>query len=628
MSQPTPDHQQEASHFTKLIIGAIGVVYGDIGTSPLYAFKESFLGAHFAADPAHVLNILSLIFWSVMITVTLKYVIIMMRADNKGEGGSLALLALASRYSHDRKWLAFVVPLLGIFAAALFYGDSIITPAISVLSAVEGLNVVSSQLGGYIIPLTLIILMFLFASQRLGTSEVGRLFGPIMCVWFVTIAAMGLVHIFNHPEVLTALNPIYAVNFFINDGTYAFLTMGSVVLAMTGAEALYADMGHFGKAPIRMAWTSLIFPSLMLNYFGQGAFVISNPEGVSNPFFMMAPSWFQWPLVGLATMATIIASQAVISGAFSVTQQAIQLGYLPRMSIVHTSENQIGQIYVPFINWSLLIFVCMLVIGFKTSSGLAHAYGVAVTGTMLIDTLLLGVVIFRFWKWKPVFAVPVMAVLLTVDLSYFLATSTKILHGGWFPLFLGLVVFIMLTTWKRGRAILHDKLRSESMPVDRFLAEVSDNFPHVEGTAVFMYNLDDGVPTSLLLNLRHNKILHDLNIFLHVSVLEKPYVAEEKRLEITPLGKSFYRVTVLYGFKDKIDVPADLMKRTIDGELLVHEDTTYFIGKETIIPTALPGMAIWREHLFAWISKNASSAADFYNLPSKRIMELGSRIDI
>ncbi|MCB1557935.1 MAG: potassium transporter Kup [Alphaproteobacteria bacterium] len=620
--------QAGKKHSMKLVVGAIGVVYGDIGTSPLYAFKESFLGAKFAADFAHILGVLSLIFWSVTITVTLKYILLMMRADNKGEGGSLSLFALASRFSHDTKWIAMAVPILGIFAAALFYGDSMITPAISIMSSVEGLQVAAPHLTPYVLPITILILAFLFSFQKLGTGNVGILFGPIMCIWFLTLSVLGIIHIIDNPYVLKAINPYYAFSFFMEDQLYAFLTLGSVVLAMTGAEALYADMGHFGKNPIRVAWGTLVFPALMINYFGQGAFILSTPEGLENPFFLMAPDWMSWPLLILATMATIIASQAVISGAFSVTQQAIQLGYLPRMSIIHTSDDQIGQIYIPFINWMLMFFVFLLVITFQSSSDLAHAYGVAVTGTMLIDTLLLGVVIFKMWRWKKPLAIATLATLLTVDTSFFLATATKIVHGGWFPLLLGTIIFILLTTWKRGRQLVLKKLKSESMPVDVFFRDYCENFTRVAGTAIYMYNLNDGIPVPLLLNLKHNKVLHETNYFLHVVIEEKSYVPEEDRIKVVNLGQDIHRITIRYGFMDEINVPKELEKEHIHGVKIDPMAVTYFIGRETVIPTNLPGMAIWREHLFSWMTKNASSAADFYNLPSKRVMEIGSRIDI
>lgn len=628
MTQPaSSDHTQSTTPF-KLLIGAIGVVFGDIGTSPLYAFKESFLGRTFVADQIHILNVLSLIFWSVTMVVTFKYVFLLMRADNKGEGGSLSLLALASRISHESHALKIILPLLGVFAAALFYGDSMITPAISILSATEGMSVISSDLTPLVMPLALTIIFFLFIVQRGGTTAVGKLFGPIMCLWFITIAALGVAQIWDNPTVLKALNPYYAYQFFYVEKWLAFLTLGAVVLALTGAEALYSDMGHFGIKPIRRAWLWLIFPSLMLNYFGQGAYVMGTPEGVENPFFMMAPTWMEWPLFILATLAAITASQAVITGAFSVTKQAVQLGYLPRVRIEHTSEGHMGQIYIPFVNWMIFVAVCLLVLGFKSSSNLAHAYGVAVTGTMLIDGILLTVVMFKLWKWAPLIAVPLTVTIITIDLAFFLATCTKIPYGGWFPIVFAMVIFVILTTWKTGRAIVARNTRRDMMDIDVFLDKICDNIPRVPGTAIFMSALEDGIPPSLLNNLRHNKILHERNILLHVTVEERPYVREEKKFEVHDLGHNFKRLTVRYGFKDQIDIPAEMAKTDLHGILINRDDTTYFLGKETIVPSPLPGMVKWREYLFAWISRNAMSAVEYYNLPSKRVMEIGSRIDI
>lgn len=627
MSSAPQNTTSDSKNLNKLIVGAIGVVYGDIGTSPLYAFKESFLGGAFQKDFTHILAILSLIFWSVTITVSIKYIMIMMRADNKGEGGSLSLFALANRFSHASKWAA-IVPALGIFAAALFYGDSMITPAISVLSALEGLQIAAPHLEHFILPLTLFILAILFAFQKFGTENVGKFFGPIMCVWFLLLAALGISNILDNPDVLKAINPYYAVSFFIHEPLYAFLTLGSVVLAMTGGEALYSDMGHFGKTPIRLAWTGLVFPALVLNYFGQGAFVQLHPEGLANPFFLMSPEWMRWPMLIMSTLATIIASQAVITGAFSVTKQAMALGYLPRMSVIHTSDDQIGQIYIPFINWMLLFFVSLLVVSFQTSSNLAHAYGVAVTGTMLIDTLLLSIVVAKMWQWKKIVAIPTLGFLLTVDCAFFLATSVKIPHGGWFPLVLGATIFFILMTWKKGRELVLDKIKTQTMPVDVFFRDYCDGFPRVSGTAIYMFNLSEGIPIPLLMNLKHNKILHERNLFLHVIVEEKSYVREEDRIRVVDLGQEFYRVIIRYGFMDAIDVPKELDNQQVLGFKIDPDDTTYFIGRETVIPTEIPGMAIWREHFFAWLSRNAGSIVDFYHLPSKRVMELGSRIDI
>ncbi len=627
MSSPQQDIN-ETRNLTRLIVGAIGVVFGDIGTSPLYAFKESFLTSKLDPNLPHVLSILSLIFWALTITVTVKYVAFIMRADNKGEGGSLALMALASRFSKNTVMSVTLIPILGIFAASLFYGDSVITPAISVLSAVEGLQVVAPALSHWILPITLTILAFLFAVQKMGTGGVGVFFGPITCLWFITLAVLGISNIIMNPDVLVAINPYYAINLFVNEPTQAFLLLGSVVLAITGAEALYADMGHFGRLPIRIAWIGLIFPSLMLNYFGQGAFIISHPEGVENPLFLMSPEWSHWPLLILATLATIIASQAVISGAFSVTKQAIHLGYLPRMSVIHTDDEQIGQIYIPFINWTLLFCVYLLVLSFQTSSNLAHAYGIAVTGTMVIDTILLGIVMSKMWNWRRRIMGPLLGIIFGVDLMFFLSTSVKIPHGGWFPLALGFILFILLVTWKRGRQLVLEKVRSSAMPIDVFFRDYCENFPRVEGTAIHMFNLSEGIPPALLLNLRHNKVLHERNIFLHIHVEEKSYVPEEDRVRVINLGHDFYRITIRYGFMDSINVPSELAKEHIHGLEFDPKDTTYFVGRETIIPTDLPGMAIWREHLFAWMSRNAASVVDYYKLPSKQVMELGSRIDI
>ncbi len=626
MSSHTPVN--ESGNLTKLMVGAIGVVFGDIGTSPLYAFKESFLTSKMEADTPHVLAILSLIFWSMTITVTLKYVTFIMRADNKGEGGSLALMALASRFSQNTLMSAMIIPVLGIFAAALFYGDSVITPAISVLSAVEGLQIVAPGLSHWVLPITLSILVGLFAVQKIGTGSVGQFFGPITCIWFLTLAVLGLSHIVTNPAVLMAINPWYAISMFMHEPIIAFLLLGSVVLAITGAEALYADMGHFGRRPIRLAWLYLIFPSLMLNYFGQGAFILAHPEGIENPLFLMAPGWMQWPLLILATLATIIASQAVISGAFSVTKQAIQLGYLPRMSIVHTDDEHIGQIYIPFINWMLLLFVGLLVLSFQSSSNLAHAYGIAVTGTMVIDTLLVGIVMSRMWNWHQRVTIPLVTLFLTLDLAFFLSTSTKIPHGGWFPIALGLLIFLLLTTWKRGRALVLNKIRELIMPTDIFFRDFCENFPKVSGTAIYLFNLNEGIPHALMLNLRHNKVLHERNIFLHVSIEEKSYVDEKDRIRIVNLGHDFYRMTLRYGFMDEVDVPLEIAKEHIHGLKIAMDEVSYFAGKETVVPTDLPGMALWREHLFAWMTRNAASIVDYYKLPSKQVMELGSRIDI
>jgi KUP system potassium uptake protein len=620
----TPKHKSAAA----LALGAIGVVFGDIGTSPLYAMKESFAGAHpLAPDEPHVLGVLSLIFWSIMLIVTAKYVAIIMRADNKGEGGSLAMLALATRLTHGSN-LTPIIVVIGIFAAALFYGDSMITPAISVLSAVEGLQVAAPGLDEYVVPLTLVILILLFAFQKNGTARVGALFGPVMLLWFITLTVLGVANIVHYPRVLLALNPYYAARFFFIDGWTAFLALGSVVLAVTGSEALYADMGHFGRMPIRLAWFFLVLPALVINYFGQGALIIQVPGAIQNPLFLMAPEWAGLPLVGLATVATVIASQAVITGAFSVTRQAIQLGYLPRMQIIHTSASEMGQIYLPFVNWMLATFVAFLVLGFKSSTHLAAAYGVAVTGTMIIDALLLSVVAALLWKWKPIVLGLVIGTFLFVDLSFFTANLTKIAHGGWFPLAIGLVIFLILTTWKRGRALLWERVSKDSLELETFLNAVSDRVPRVPGTAIFMTGTATGTPGSLLHNLKHNKVLHEQVVVLTVQFQEIPYMPEDQRFELTTLPKNFYRLLLRYGFMEEPNIPEALRRAEQKGLHCDPMQSSYFLSRETVIPSSKPGMAMWREHIFAWMSRSATSAMDFFNIPPNRVVELGTQVEI
>ncbi len=628
MSAAATDEQSKKKLFP-LVLGAIGVVYGDIGTSPLYAFKETFSEAHgLPLDSVHILDVLSLIFWTLTIVVTVKYILFILNADNKGEGGSFALQALASRFSEHSKLLLAGIPAIGIFAASLFYGDAMITPAISVLSAVEGLKIIDPFFERLVIPITLAILILLFSVQKFGTGIMGKFFGPVTLVWFLTMAGIGIDNIIDNPVVLKALNPFYVIEFFIKDTMLAFLTMGTVVLCVTGAEALYADMGHFGRKPIRMAWLYMVWPCLTLNYFGQGAFVMSDTTGIENPFYMMAPEWFRMPLVGLATAATIVASQSVLTGAFSLTKQAVQLGYIPRMQIIHTSEEEMGQVYVPFVNWSLLVFIFALVLGFKTSGNMAGAYGVAVTGTMLMSTILFAVIIFKMWKWHWIYAAPFLAVILTIDTTFFLSTSLKIPHGGWFPLSLGLVMLLVLTTWKNGKALVLKQLQKDMMPTEVFFQDFVPRAIRVPGTAIFMTRVQEGIPVPLLHNIRHNKILHERNIFLHVCVEEKSFVKPEKRFHIVDLGQGFFRIFMHYGFKDVIDVPKELFANAEHGFDFNMHDTNFFIGRETVIPTKIPGMALWREHLFSWMSRNATSAADFYRLPSRRVLELGSRVDI
>ena len=619
----------------KLAVGAIGIVFGDIGTSPIYAFRETFAGHHpLTPDAAHIFGVLSLIFWSMMIVVTLKYVTIIMRADNQGEGGSLALLALINRSTSDkRRWTAGIV-LLGVFATALFYGDSMITPATTVLGAVEGLAIVEPGTQPYVIPIAVMILIGLFMIQGRGTAKVGALFGPIMLVYFLTISVLGVTHIVSAPEIiLQTLNPLNAINFFFLDGWLAFLALGSVVLAVTGAEALYADMGHFGRRPIGLSWLWFVLPALMLNYMGQGAMIVTSDTAtagalIKNPFFFLAPEAFRLPLVILATLAAIIASQAVISGAFSVTQQAIQLGFIPRLRITHTSESAAGQIYIPVVNWALMVMVILLVLFFQTSSNLTAAYGIAVTGAMFIDTCLLAVVLSSLWHWKPYLAIPLLALFFTVDIAYFAANLLKVPDGGWFPLLVGAVAFTMLTTWSKGRKLMIDRMQEASLPMEIFIKSAAPSATRVSGTAVFMTSSPNGVPHALLHNLKHNKVLHERIILLTVRIEDVPYVPEEKRVEVEDYGHGFYRLKLRYGFMEDIDVPNALADLKDCGPICKMMDTSFFLARQTLLPSRRPGMAIWREKLFAWMLRNAESAMEFFKLPTNRVVELGSQVEI
>jgi len=625
------DHGSDST--LKLALGAIGVVFGDIGTSPLYAFRETFAGHHpLTPDQMHIYGVLSLIFWSMMLVVTIKYVMIIMRADNKGEGGSLALLALISHKTAGARWTRGIV-LLGVFATALFYGDSMITPAISVLSAVEGLTVVEAGMTPLVLPIAIAILIGLFVIQARGTAKVGLLFGPIMVVYFVVLAALGLIHIVQNPTIIAALNPYYAIQFFVSEGKLAFLALGSVVLAVTGAEALYADMGHFGRGPIRISWLAFVLPALMLNYLGQGAMILglspaAADEAILSPFFLLAPDMFRLPLVILATMATVIASQAVISGAFSVTQQAIQLGFMPRLRIAHTSARAAGQIYIPAVNWALMVMVILLVLNFQTSSNLAAAYGIAVTGAMLIDTALLAVVLFQLWKWNVFAAGLIIAVMGIVDLGYFSANLTKVPDGGWFPLLVGLIAFTLLTTWARGRALMMARLREAAMPISVFVKSAASSATRVPGTAVFMTSASDGVPHALLHNLKHNKVLHERVVLLTVAIADFPYVDRSHRIEMSDLGQGFFRLVLHYGFMEDPDVPAALREVENCGAQFKMMDTSFFLARQTLLPSERPGMAIWREKLFAWMLRNAESAMEFFKLPTNRVVELGSQVEI
>ncbi len=611
-----------------LLIGAVGVVYGDIGTSPLYALKECFAAHHGLAPSAdNILGVLSLIFWSILLVVSFKYVMIVLRADNDGEGGSLALLALVSS-AVKGPWAVAGVTALGIFAAALFYGDSMITPAISVLSAVEGLQVAWPQIDAIVVPLTLTVLVALFLLQRQGTNRIGILFGPIMMLWFGVLATLGVISIIDRPEVLAALNPLYAIEFFITAGWRAYFVLGSVVLALTGAEALYSDLGHFGLRPIRLSWFIIVLPALVLNYFGQGALLLADPLAVSNPFFLLAPSWAVLPMVVLATVATVIASQAVISGAYSLTQQAIQLGLVPRLRVIHTSYSAMGQIYVPFVNWALMIAVIVLVLGFESSNNLAAAYGLAVTGTMLIATLLLSVVIFRIWNWPRIPAFLVVAVLLIADMAFFTANLGKLTHGGWVTLVIGLVIFVLLTTWKRGRELLVARIDKDAMPVEMFLKSISARITRVPGTAIFMTGRPQGIPNALLHNLKHNKVLHERNILLTVEMRQVAHVPMARRLTAQEIGPGFHRLVLSFGFMDDPDVPAALRHAGALGLPINLMETSFFISRETIVPSIMPGMMMWREALFAWMSRNAANAMDFFGLPTNRVVELGTQVEI
>jgi len=630
VSQPSSTGSSSCSTrpWHKLALAAIGVVYGDIGTSPLYAMKESFFGAHsVGVSEPHIYGVLSLIFWSVMAVVSFKYVTIIMRADNNGQGGSLALLALVGRTVHGTRG-AFPVAVLGVLAAALFYGDSMITPAISVLSAVEGLSVAVPHLTSYVVPITVGILVGLFVLQSRGTTHIGKIFGPVMVIWFLTLAVLGIRGILLHPEILLALDPRYAIDFFVVDKGLAFLALGSVVLAMTGAEALYADMGHFGREPIRRTWFLFILPALMLNYLGQGALLLDQPGSTENPFYGLAPGWALLPLVGLATMAAVIASQAVISGAFSVTQQAIQLGFLPRMKILHTSSSEMGQIYIPVINWMLMASVIALVAGFGSSGNLAAAYGVAVTSTMLIDTLLAFLYVRNVARWSYAKAIPMFGIFLAIDIAYVGANVVKIPDGGWFPLGVAVVIFVMLTTWKRGRELLFDRLRSDTVPIEVFLRSSKRSVHRVTGTAIYMTGSGDTVPHALLHNLKHNKVLHERNVLLTVISQDVPIIPLSQRVEVEELKDGFWRLRIRYGFMELTDVPAALALAEAAGLRIDLFDTSFFLSRQTIIPTRRPGMALWREALFAWMSRNAATAMDFFRLPPDRVVELGTQIEI
>ncbi|TIC81210.1 low affinity potassium transporter Kup [Crenobacter intestini] len=609
-------------------LAALGVVYGDIGTSPLYTLKEAF-GPHLGLVPNHdnVLGILSLVFWELIIVVSIKYLAFVLRADNRGEGGILTLMALARRrIAGIPGWLLMI---LGITGAGFFYGEVIITPAMSVLSAVEGLEVATPAFKPYVLPISLVVLSALFLIQKHGTARVGTLFGPVMAVWFLCLGILGVGGILDNPEVLGALNPVWGYRFMADNGMLAFLTLGAVVLAITGTEALYADMGHFGKSPIRRAWFALVLPALVLNYFGQGALVLADPAAVKNPFFNLAPDWALLPLVGLATLATVIASQAVISGVFSLTRQAVQLGYIPRLSILHTSEREIGQIYIPMVNWFLLGAVVLVVLSFGTSSNLAAAYGIAVTGTMVITTLLSTTVALRNWRWPAAAVLPVAFLFLCIDVPLFAANVHKIVAGGWLPLAIGALMFTLMTSWKRGREILMQRLDEQAIPLEGFIENMETWPPtRVPGTAVFMTSTSHGVPHALLHNLKHNKVLHDRVVLLTVRTREEPYVEPAERLTVKQLSASFWQVIAEYGYKEAPDVNEILALAEPYGLAFEVMDTSFFLSRETLISTERPGMARWREKLFVWMSKNALKATDFFQIPTNRVVELGAQVEL
>lgn len=625
----TSAHSSPRDSLPVLMLGAIGVVFGDIGTSPLYALKESFVGPHpLAVDALHVFGVLSLIFWSLMLIVTIKYVFVAMRADNRGEGGSFALLALISRHIESRRLGAALV-VLGVLAASLFYGDAMLTPAISVLSAVEGLTVVNPALEALVLPIAVAILIALFVIQSRGTAKIGALFGPIVLVYFATLAMLGIVNIAARPEILGILNPLWALRFFQSDPQLAFLAMGSVFLAVTGAETLYADMGHFGRKAVGFSWLGVAYPCLMLNYMGQGALLLVDPAAAENPFYLMAPEWARLPLVFIATAATIIASQAVISGAFSVTHQAVQLGFLPRLKTLQTSEKAAGQIYIPAINWGLLVMVLVLVLGFGESTRLASAYGISVIGTMLITTLMLGFLVFHVWRWNPLLAVAAIGLFALVDGIYFASNIAKIPDGGWFPLAVAAVLFTLLTTWSKGRRIMRERMNEGDLPLEIFIASITGSVHRVRNTAVYLSAASSGVPSALLHNLKHNQVLHARVLIVTVKVEEVPQVDAAQRCEVQDAGEGFYRVIIRYGFMEDIDIPRELAGLESECGAFDPMATSYFLGRQKLIPSPdHPGMAHWREALFAWMSKSSESAMESFKLPTNRVVELGSQLQI
>jgi KUP system potassium uptake protein len=622
--------QHKKSSLAGLTLAAVGIVYGDIGTSPLYTLKTVFSPEHgLALTPDNLLGIISLIFWGLTVIVSLKYVTLVLRADNRGEGGIMALMALALSSVNKFSKRHYQLMLCGVFGAALFYGDSVITPAISVLSAIEGLEVATPALKSYVVPLTIVVLVVLYSFQHRGTAGIGRWFGPIMLLWFGALAVMGVINIVHAPQVLAALNPLYAFKFLLVNRYIAFIALGAVVLAFTGAEALYADMGHFGKRPIRVAWFLIVSPALALNYLGQGGLLLAHPDAISNPFYQQLGAWSIYPLVVMSTLATVIASQATISGTFSMTKQAIALGFLPRMRVLHTSASEIGQIYMPMVNWLQLIVVLLAVIGFGSSDNLAAAYGIAVTATMLATTILTFFVIRYRWKLNLMVCWAATGFFLLIDVSFFSANALKLFHGGWFPLLLGSVLFVVMLTWRSGRQLVFENLQKHAIPLEDFLASLFVAPPtRVPGTAIFLRGESDGVPHALLHNLSHNKVLHERVVFFTVHIVEEPYVAEPDQVQIIDLGHQCYQMNVRYGFKDEPDIPKVLALGESLGLPFEMMETSFFIARQTVISTPGAGMAPWREHLFVAMSRNARGAADYYQIPTNRVIELGTQVEI
>ena len=625
------DHNGHKKGLATMMLAAIGVVFGDIGTSPLYALKECFDPHHgIAFSPEALFGVIAMMIWSLIMVVTFKYVLFVMRADNKGEGGVLSLMALALRSFDSKSKKYFFLMILGMLGACMLLGESVITPAISVLSAVEGIEIAAPGLHKFIIPISLVILVALFLIQKYGTAAVGNLFGPVTLTWFVTLAVLGAINIGAAPQIIGAINPMYAVNFIIDHPTTAYIVMGAVVLVVTGVEALYLDMGHFGRSPVRYAWLIVVLPSLLINYLGQGALLLSNPEAVSNPFYLMVPEWALWPVVGLATAATVIASQAVISGAYSLVSQAILLGFMPRMTIMHTSDSEQGQIYIPVVNWALLFMVVVTIIEFRESVNLAAAYGISVTSTMMITAILLGVVMYREWKMNIFLVLGLSVIFFALDFAFWTANLIKIKDGGWYPLFLGLLIFTCLITWYRGRKLLRAKVEEGSIPLQAFVTGLLAHPPHrVEGTAIFLTAHVDYVPVAMLHNLKHNRVMHERIFFIKLSTWDVPYVNDDQRITMKDLGGGVYLVRAVHGFKESPDINKvlELLQKQENIQFNVM-DTSFFVSRDTIVPSANPGMALWREKLFGWMMQNAAKPSDFFKIPANRLVELGAKVEI